>query len=351
MVGARCERVHVDPDTLSRFEVQDSGLRKEEEEDELFEHQADWVAQVCEQIRVNRFALLRLPSKYCRLYETLIEPSTYPELLQESPEVASLATPGPLRTLLEAWNGVCEALCVRVTAELRARTSPQFAKLQKEQQLQTQAAGMLRISFNSSAGPHFDNGFVTFMGTGNTPGALHFSVDGLSDDSSPAGAWPPFMPCETFFEPPEKGQRDFVMLVGCKVSSPAAAEYKPLLHKVEYATLPGQPRVNVMYFLRDFALGERRESRSHLELHAFNQTLLSDSEFLPTRIWDKPVPTKHPQCLKPDCTLLSECPEESDQQSRPTTPAGTRPDHSDSQLSPDGFHSSLPGAVTDGGPL
>ena len=35
---------------------------------------------------------------------------------------------------------------------------------------------MLRVSFNSCAGPHFDNAFVTMMGTGNVKGALKFSA-------------------------------------------------------------------------------------------------------------------------------------------------------------------------------
>ena len=35
-------------------------------------------AQVCEQVRLQRFALLRLPRKFTSLYESLLDPEKYP---------------------------------------------------------------------------------------------------------------------------------------------------------------------------------------------------------------------------------------------------------------------------------
>ena len=72
-------------------------------------------AQVCEQVRLQRFALLRLPRKFTSLYESLLDPEQYPPEVLE-PEAFSGATAefcgGPRSCVVEVlwW---AEKLCGR----------------------------------------------------------------------------------------------------------------------------------------------------------------------------------------------------------------------------------------------
>mmetsp|Transcript_30259 Transcript_30259/g.53676 ORF Transcript_30259/g.53676 Transcript_30259/m.53676 type:complete len:119 (-) Transcript_30259:2-358(-) len=58
------------------------------------------------------------------------------------------------------------------------------------------------------------------------------------------------------------------------MASPLDAPYRPLLHRVEYAE-PADQRINAIFFLRDYEAGGVGASTTHLEIHAFNNTVVS----------------------------------------------------------------------------
>lgn len=281
-------------------------------------HQTDWVARACEQIRTQRFALIMLPQKYARMYQMLLQAGSYPRVVSDGQAIAEnmkTATtnlhlvPADLLSVSKSWANVCENICKVVTRRLEELVAPSGSR--PHTCCRDQCHGMLRVSYNSSAGQHYDNSFVTFMGTGNTRGALQFGnvpcmlareeecngADDLSDR---------FSPCEDILSRDAGSEEDvtFFMFAGGRIASPLSSEYKPLLHRVLYEGIDGTtPRINVMYFLRQYAASEKKSSKLDLEIHAFNRTVVSQREF----VCDVPAPASdaETETVEPDVSELS----------------------------------------------
>ncbi|CAE7206354.1 unnamed protein product, partial [Symbiodinium pilosum] len=265
-------RIHVDPERLRGGSYEHKELESS--------HDPEWLRKVCVQLQERRFAVLQLPWQIEQLYEALLDPRAYPPLVaegdlarQRSKEASTNAAllPEDFNNFAAQWAKVCETICQTVTCELLRQLKPGF-----DGKGQHQSRGMLRVSYNSTAGHHYDNSFVTFMGAGNVRGALQFS--GISPrplGCDQADALDEFVPCEDFMSEAERDDAGicFLLFLGVRVASPLDSLYRPLLHRVEYAE-PVAKRINAIYFLRDYSMGEVPADSTHLEIHAFNNTIV-----------------------------------------------------------------------------
>lgn len=286
------EHVSVDPSNLVELEDELHSELSSSSQNELFEHDQDWVRRICEQIQRYRFASIRLPRKYIKLYRMLLEPEAYPgfvsdgAILHEYLASGSASVQGlssELVRLCKAWISVSEHICRPVAEHLASLFKRPLFRNALSDDRQTQ--GMLRISFNSSAGRHVDNGFVTFMGTGNTRGALQFGVirpEGKEHLETCVEGGEDFTPCEDFFDPHDFDDSDsmhFILFVGSKLATPLTEEFKPLLHRVDYKS-DNVARINAIYFLRNYSASDHDSSSTELDIFAFNKGILNQKNFL-----------------------------------------------------------------------
>ncbi|CAE8612148.1 unnamed protein product [Polarella glacialis] len=289
------DRIQVDPSQLDGFLDDFDEGPPETGQSCVFHHDVDWVAKVCEQIKNHRFALIHLPRRFEWLYKTLVQPQSYPCVLHDGVSVKEQAKtantnmnliPEKLDKLSAAWAQVCEHVCKVVTRKLLLLTTkcPTFSH--------EELHGALRISYNSTAGPHFDNAYVTMMGTGNVKGGLQFGLVHSSTDSADErdddtgvklNNGNEFAPCEDFFDAFEPDEKvTFLVFAGVRIASPLAEHYKPLLHRVQYTAEECSmvDRINTIYFLRRYDLGDRDIAKTHYEIHAFNQTFVNQQNWL-----------------------------------------------------------------------
>lgn len=271
---------------LARIQVDLGAACLDQADDEVL-HDPEWVIKVCEQLRSNRFALIIMPEKYAQIYESLIEPLSYPcevakarAVAEPTRQLLSSCLPEKFLTAAETWAKLCTEVCKPVAQELLRLTGSKSPAATADHH---EAHGMLRASFHSTAGPHYDNSFITLMGTGTIPGALQFSMKQSDCDADPnVQNGNLFEPCEHFIGRHEPlKHRTFVILAGVRICSPLDDMFRPLLHRVEY---PEQEeslaRINVIYFLRRFEAADQDVSKIHLEIHAFNRTVVNDRNFV-----------------------------------------------------------------------
>lgn len=257
--------------------------------DGSFAHDEDWVDRVSEQICVHRFAAINLPQAWSRVYRTLLQAETYPprvndrETVLEGSETVlrdSQVLPAELLQLSSDWSQMCEQACKHVARSLLRLTSP---PARAAQGVHHQVHGMLRISYNSDAGPHFDNAFVTMMGTGTVRGALQLLLPKPSTECEGDGE-DQYVPCEELLEDcsdAEAGAVPFLMFAGVRVASPFQKECKPLFHRVAYKSgQDGVDRINAIYFIRNYGISDADTGQTELEIQAFNKTVLTHREFI-----------------------------------------------------------------------
>ena len=291
-IGKIDERIGVDP-SLLEADVHVDDIPSSEDHD--FAHDADWVTKVCDQIRLHRFALIRLPLRYAKVYHNLLHLKHYSSLvtdpgmaleIRESAVTNVQFLPMELLELCEIWASVGECVCRPIARKLLALTS---SFMPSTSDSHDQVHGEVRLSYDSSNGPHFDNSYVTLIGTGSVKGSLQFSVlKGGVDDRED------FEPCESFFDCSNSKvveQSTFMLVNGACIGSMHWKEYKPLLHRVVRGS--GTARTNAIYFLRRFSTGDRKLSTTELNLFAFNQDVVRHQAFL----------------NKSSCTVLHPCSE------------------------------------------
>eukprot|EP00930_Biecheleria_cincta_P035011 TRINITY_DN24121_c0_g1_i1.p1 TRINITY_DN24121_c0_g1~~TRINITY_DN24121_c0_g1_i1.p1 ORF type:complete len:351 (+),score=44.83 TRINITY_DN24121_c0_g1_i1:110-1162(+) len=253
-----------------------------------FHHDLDWASKICEQLKTHRFALLTLPDPDASLYMSLMKQQTYPAAVNSKTDSVKTCKghdlPEDLQSLAKSWASICESICKPVAQQLLRWTAPASPIITSAHH---KVRGMLRISYNSSAGPHYDNSFVTFMGTGNTTGALQFSMRGAEPEEQGTNVHNGnlFEPCEQFIfagrDSKLQEETTFLMLSGVRVCSPLDTVCKPLLHRVEYeSSTDDVHRINAIYFLRNFEASPSNSSTTQLEIHAFNRTFLDDPNFM-----------------------------------------------------------------------
>jgi hypothetical protein len=284
-------------------------------------HDDDWVEQLCEQIGPSQFGVLRLPPTYANVYRRLIEPSCYPpavfsETCKPRTREESLAQRLPISALplplvcdAAVWSAVCECICASVARELleRMRRGSRGAPAPPPVPpppvpppccaVEHSCRGLLRVTVNSSAGPHLDNSYTTMTGAGNVRGTLQFEVPpqqhgpSLQPGQGAAGQGAAeeeeqtvehearFAPCEEFVAEEGAASTAFFIFCGVKMGGATSAWCRPLMHQVPVAP-PAAPavappaaedagsaaedgsaarlaerqqhRVNVIYFLRNY---------------------------------------------------------------------------------------------------
>lgn len=286
------EHVSVDPSKLVDLEIDVGSRFGSSNQNDLFEHDQDWVRRICDQIQRYRFASIRLPRKYIKLYQMLLQPEAYPGFVSDGKVLheylingcASVeGLPEDLVNLCKSWISVSEQICRPVTEHLSSLFKRPLFRSAPSSNRHTE--GMLRISFNSSAGRHIDNGYVTFMGTGNTRGALQFGFiqpEGKLNQESHVEGGETFTPCEEFFGPREFDDSEnihFILFVGSKLATPLTEEFKPLLHRVDYKS-DNVARINAIYFLRNYSASDQDSSSTELDIFAFNKGILNAKSFL-----------------------------------------------------------------------
>lgn len=284
-MAAEGSSICIDPSRLDDCGVELGAYSARDEGDAGFVHDVDWVDRVCTQIRTKRYARICMPRAYQRIYQRLLTPQTYPpsvndrQIVLDSPKLAIASheeLPADLVTLSKDWAGICEHLSKHVTQRLLRLTTTMEIPADCDRH---QTHGMLRISYNSSAGPHFDNSFVSIMGPGTVRGALQF---GFLDNSAEGDADYQYFPCEHFRAGGGGDENiQFFMFAGVRLASPLSKDFQPLFHKVIYEKGPEDvDRINTIYFLRRYEMGEYDLEQTELEIHAWNRTVLVDRSFV-----------------------------------------------------------------------
>ena len=120
-----CASIHVDParigdcdQRLQQMHWQPSPVCEGVAGDG-FRHNSDWTTLACEDIRRERFAIVRLPTAYAGVYRRLLLPSAYPAEMvapvsgaSEAAEARKAELPAELVRLLHVWTTICE-VCAR----------------------------------------------------------------------------------------------------------------------------------------------------------------------------------------------------------------------------------------------
>ena len=108
--------------------------------------------------------------------------------------------------------------------------------------------GLLRISFDSEVGQHFDSSFVTLTGPGSHKGCLlldnFLRLDLMDEEGEVIAKDPDFVPVELVTDvllanseidgrvEAEGSFVPFLIFVGLKYGSSLGKEFKPLMHRV-----------------------------------------------------------------------------------------------------------------------